>query len=255
MEYAISLAMLTMYYAQHQVYPEQPAQALKILMPEEGCVLGANRERLVLNALKVPQMTHLLFIDADMGFEPRVLHLLASRRLPFVACNYPLKQTQDPDFSAMRRDGKGRVHTGPDSTGLEEALFTGFGMALIERRVLEAIPAPRFPIVWGKQNQAWSTEDVSFCAFCWERGIPVYVDHDASKLVWHMGKYAYRWKETSDGLSRRVEPAAEQRAEVARDGSSGGGGVQHSLGRSAARESRGPTGVGHRRDEGDGSDR
>jgi hypothetical protein len=220
MEYSVSLARLAMYFAQNRIFAEDGKQALRILDPAEGCILGGNREMMVESALSVPDMTHLLWVDADMGFESNVLHVLASRRQPYVACNYAMKQEDDPDFTAMRKDKTGRVFTGDESSGLEEAWFTGFGMCLIERKVLEAIPAPRFPIMWNKEGKRWTTEDYPFCEMTWKAGFPVYVDHDASKLVWHMGKKAYRWKETSNGIRRRLELKAVEQSEKQGDGGS-----------------------------------
>lgn len=234
MEYAISLARLTMYFAQHRIFPEDPMQAMRIIDPAEGCVLGGNRESMVEAALAISDMTHLLWIDADMGFESNILHILASRRQPYVACNYAMKQEDPPDFTAMRKDRTGRVFTGEASTGLEEAWYTGFGVCLIERQILEKIPAPRFPIMWNKEGKRWTTEDYPFCEMVWSSGYKVYVDHDASKLVWHMGKKSYNWKETSNGIHRRLESQAVKQPEESSSGSGSGSGVQHSIGNPAS---------------------
>lgn len=203
-EYTVSMIELVLYFAQNPVFPGEMAQGIRYLTPQVSCVLSANRENHADQFLKTP-CTHLCLIDADMGFEPNVLHLLASRRLPYVACNYSMKRKLDPEFTAWRLDGKGRLWSGEGTSGIEECDFTGFGFALIERQVIEAIPKPRFPIGFNLAANRYSTEDAPFCGFIRKAGFKVYVDHDASKLVWHMGSCAYRWqdvpkpKETTNG--------------------------------------------------------
>ena len=194
MEYCVSIAELILYFGSHAVFPDDPRQGIRYLTPENSCVLSANRERHAEAFLKT-DFTHLLFIDADMAFEPQALNIMAARRLPYVACNYPMKMRNKNQFTALALDKKTRVWTGEDSTGVEEVDFTGFGFALIERRVFEAVPRPRFLIGYNTVQDVYTTEDAPFCHKVRDAGIPINVDHDASKLVWHMGAWAYRYKD------------------------------------------------------------
>jgi hypothetical protein len=193
MEYCVSIAELILYFASVPVF-EGEKQAIRFLTPENSCVLSANRERHA-DAFLASDFSHLLFVDADMAFEPQALHIMARRKLPYVACNYPMKRKRDNEFTALSLDKKHRVYTGVGSTGIEQVDFTGFGFALIERQVLEQVKRPRFLIGYNTVTDIYTTEDAPFCHKVAEAGLPVNVDHDASKLVWHMGSCAYRWED------------------------------------------------------------
>jgi hypothetical protein len=195
MEYSISMNEMVMYFAQTKVLDDAEGQGIQILTPMNSCVLSANRETHAELFLKT-NFTHLCFIDVDMGFERDVLHRLASRKLPYVGCNYPTKG-KNPVFTSGALDGKSRVWTGEESTGVEECNFTGFGFALIERQVVESVKKPRFPICYDPKSEQYTTEDAPFCFKAKEAGFKIYVDHDASKRVWHMGTKAYRWSDVS----------------------------------------------------------
>jgi hypothetical protein len=130
-----------------------------------------------------------------MAFERNVLHVLASRKVPYVAVNYSMKAREKPEFVALSLDAKTRLWSGEGTTGIEECNFTGFGIALIERKVIETIPRPRFLIGYNMKSDQYTTEDAPFCRKVAEAGFPIYIDHDATKLCWHMGSWAYRWSD------------------------------------------------------------
>ena len=195
MGYTYSIAKMMMYFSQNRVYPECDTQKIDF-DTVEGSGIGANRETLVTKALE-SDCTHILFIDEDTIFAPNALHVLASKRKPIVGCNYPMR-FKGTGFTALTLDKKARIVTGPNSVGLEQAYYTGFGFCLIERGVFEKMARPWFLIGYNTERKIYTTEDVAFGAQLEELGIPWYVDHDASKLLTHMGSYAYHWKETYD---------------------------------------------------------
>jgi hypothetical protein len=155
-----------------------------------------NREALVDMAMKWG-CTHVLFIDDDMVFNPNLLELVLSRRLPYVACNYPKRQTPF-EFTATKLDKSGPMPTLKTSGGLEEAWYTGFGFCMIERQVFEKIPKPWFLPYFDEAQQQISSEDNPFCQRVREAGFKVLVDHNASKHLGHFGHHIYNWKENPD---------------------------------------------------------
>jgi len=205
--FAFSLARLTAYACTTKVWPEVKNWTIDYQMVQ-GSGIGGNRESLTDEALSKSGMTHLLWIDEDMGFSFDCLHLLARWRQPIVACNY---RTRVPPavFSAMRADKSGRLETNEQSTGLEPAWFTGFGFCLIERRVLEAIPSPRYQNIWNPEQKGYSTEDAPFFIRAAELGFPCYVDQDASKKVWHCGEMNYRWNEDYTGHAAGIAASVD----------------------------------------------
>lgn len=162
------------------------------VLVQESSVIHANRELLVLEAIKW-DCTHVLFLDDDMAFNPAILEMMLSRRQPYVACNYP-KRGFPITFTAIRADGTGTIVTTKESTGLEEANYTGFGAALIERRVFDKTKKPWFLPLYLKKEQVYTTEDNPFCQRIRKAGFKSLVDHEASKLIGHIGMCSFDWR-------------------------------------------------------------
>lgn len=188
--YALSLARLVAYYAQVRLLPEVKTQQMDFL-GLEGSGISSNREWLVREALKKEDVTHILFIDDDMGFNMDTLHKLVQKRQPIVGCNYRIR-VPPGNFTAVSLKGE-RVETNKEKSGLEEVFYCGFGFCLIERKVFEAIEEPRFMIKYFNNEQYYSTEDSPFFEKAREKGFPCYIDHDASKLILHQGIVNYTW--------------------------------------------------------------
>jgi hypothetical protein len=196
MAYTYSLVRLLMYVSQNRIFEDVETQVLDYNFIE-GSGISANRERLVVDFLK-SGMSHILFIDEDMYFQPEALYILANRRLPLVGCNYPIR-VKNKGFTALKEGG--RVITTEESTGIEKCIYTGFGFCLIERQVFEQIERPWFLIGYNKEADIYSTEDAAFSLKVKDAGIDWWVDHDASKKLLHVGNYNYSYKECKDGLS------------------------------------------------------
>ncbi len=190
-QFAYSLARLAMYFSRVAVYPEIEEQSVEFLSME-GTGVGENREKIVRKFLST-DATHLLFIDDDMGFNPDVLHTLASRRQPIVGCNYRRK-VPPAEFLAYRG---GEIKTTKESTGIEPVDFLGFGFCLLHRVALEEVQEPRFLHYF--EGGQYSTEDSAFFKKC--PYVP-FVDHDASKKVWHVGNLTFNWADDYSNLNK-----------------------------------------------------
>ncbi len=163
------------------------------VLAQESSVIHGNREQLVDRALKWG-CTHVLFLDDDMVFNPIVLEMLLGRRQPYVACNYPKRQFPIV-FTATRADKTRDMVTDKTTTALEEAWYTGFGVCLIERQVFEKTPKPWFLPKYVPDLNEYTTEDNPFCERIREQGFKILVDHTASKMVGHIGRHVYTWKD------------------------------------------------------------
>lgn len=131
-----------------------------------------------------------------MVFPPDIVHRLLAHDKPVVACNYVKRRLPATpvtrDFGVPERD----IPTKRNSTGLQKVKFTGFGVALVKAEVFKQIPPPWFDTLWQKHNETGELfvvgEDVFFFEalrhFAKE---DVYIDHDASKLVEHIGIFQY----------------------------------------------------------------
>lgn len=176
--YSLAKCFLTVHDPRHGLAAWQIA-----LIFGDGSVIHDNRERLVDQALAM-QATHVLFLDDDMTFPPEAVVSLLKRDIPFVACNY-IRRKPPHIGVASRADLTGTVVTTPDSTGLEAAHGTGFGMALIAREVFAAVPKPWFMPMWEAATVMYHSEDVMFCRRAQAAGFQLYIDQDASRLLGH----------------------------------------------------------------------
>jgi len=212
--YCASLVRLIAYYQNVPVLGQENKSRHFSYHQIEGSMIGSAREVFVNDVLDLPQATHLLFIDEDMGFREDCLNILLSRQVPFVSCNYRMK-VPPCDFTCRTKDDTAWMVTDASKDSLEEASMTGFGFSLIERQVLEAVKPPRFSNVWVEKYNTYSTEDRSFCHLAIEAGFGPFVDHKASKKVYHMGNYAYSYDDEFPAYKR--QPIAERMRTKQRD--------------------------------------
>lgn len=152
----------------------------------------ANRHELVKRAIDAGR-THLVFLDDDMTFAPNILDVLFSRHQPVVATNYLIKNAACDSFVAVGLDGQ-RVPTLAHSTGIEPILYSGFGVSLFDVEVFRKTQRPWFTPQFNPATDEYTTEDNPCYAKIREAGFPVYLDHDATKLIEsHVGRRGWRW--------------------------------------------------------------
>lgn len=151
---------------------------------------------------------YLAFIDTDMRFPKYAIKKLMERDVDIIGSNY--RQRRLPLWTA-RKDN----HDVPseDKTGIEEVEFIGMGVCLISRRVFEKMKKPWFPRIW-MEGGFFEGEDVGFCRQARDLGFKVYVDHDLTQEVQHIGEVylgintmeKYEYKESAiDGWMRANE--------------------------------------------------
>ncbi len=197
MSFAYSLATMVSYTAANGI-PSRPESSLELKLDVvESSNWITNREQLVKRALDAG-MTHLMFLDDDMMFEPQVLDILLGRRQPIVCTNYLIKTEPASDFVAVDLKGK-RLPTHEKSKGIQPILYSGFGVSLFELQVFKDIPQPWFAPDFLPEENSYTTEDLPMYRRARDAGYKVYLDHDASKLVTHLGRKAWNWKEVNHG--------------------------------------------------------
>ena len=103
-------------------------------MTNESLISRA-RNTLTAKFLNNPDSTHLLFIDADIGFEPWHILVLLNRQVDVIGGLYPMK-TLPVKWVVNGFDG---AEEGED--GLQEVSKTGTGFMLIKRDVFEKLHA------------------------------------------------------------------------------------------------------------------
>lgn len=134
--------------------------------------------------------THLLFIDDDVWFDPKALDYLLSRQKAFVAANFvkkpSLEMIIDGNFKSMpvTKNRNGDLVYSKGRADIEKVDFTGLGFALINIQEIKKIPGPHF-------SGTDLSEDYAFCRKLSQNNIDIFIDHDATKLVAHVGRYPF----------------------------------------------------------------
>jgi len=133
--------------------------------------------------------SHVLWLDTDMTFPRETAVLLAMHDTAIVGCNYPVRQPSGL-FTAQRDDGT-RVPTTETSTGLEAVDALGFGVLLMRIDIMSGLTRP-----WFRHglNEAGGDigEDIMCCRKIRQGGHQIFIDHDLSKQVGHIGQHTYR---------------------------------------------------------------
>jgi hypothetical protein len=157
--------------------------------------------------------THLLFIDSDQTFPANLVHLLARHGKNVVACNVatkvipssPTARNFNPNYA-----GGDVVFTNAESKGLEKVWRIGTGVMLLNLQVMKHIPKPWFETIWWPPINDFMGEDWYFCQKLEEAGVQLWIDHDVSKEIGHIGTYTYGHDDV--GLEVRNEEVARLKA-------------------------------------------
>ncbi len=150
-------------------------------------VLPKARQLSVDHAIK-HGFTHILFLDDDMAFPADLFESLSKHNLPVVAANYSNKSS-DPKPQTHGLDGKPMFSRG--KLGIEEAGWIGFGAVLINLSAISDIPKPLFEMRWMEERNSFIGEDYYFCGKVRAHGVKIYIDHNASQKMGHVGDFVY----------------------------------------------------------------
>lgn len=185
-----SLALMTCY---HSRFTKDEIAVCHVT----GSILPVLRTEIAKNALN-QNADYVLFLDSDMKFPKHLLTQMIKHDLPIVAVNYTTKEIPSvPLAEKMDSEGKWiRVHSHDGSSGIEEVAQVGMGAMLIKTDVFRIVPEPWFPMNWdgvelGSEGKGYIGEDIHFCRKVVEAGIPIFIDHDISKLTCHVGNFNY----------------------------------------------------------------
>lgn len=152
-----------------------------------GTYIHKARTELLESAIE-DNVSHLLWVDSDMIFPKDAMIRLMQHGKTIVGANYS-QRGLPPDWVAIKQMSPGvKCETRHDSTGLEEVEAIGFGCVLFDmREIREKLPSKP----WFGIGDTYG-EDVWFCKrIREEHGVKIFVDHDLSKQVRHIGTYEY----------------------------------------------------------------
>lgn len=164
--------------------------------------------------------THVLALDDDMSFTMGAVVSLLSRNLPFVGANYISKAYGHRPLTPQVQDFDGKPVSSIGKTGVEKVRDIGMGFTLIDAGIFKDIPKPWYevPYVTEKKGMAdikqqegrFLGEDYYVCRLLEHHGIPVHVDHDATRGVGHIGDYIFTesWAAQQRAYDRLYEQVA-----------------------------------------------
>lgn len=132
--------------------------------------------------------THVLWLDTDMTFPEDTAIRLAQHDQSVVACNCLMRDPRR--IWTAKRDGK-RIETTIRSTGLEAVDSVGMAVMLMATSVVATLPKPWFRHGWNPATRSDVGEDITFCQALRDAGHTIYIDHDLSKEIGHIGQYTY----------------------------------------------------------------
>lgn len=156
-----------------------------------GSEVAMQRQQLVDEALET-SCTHILWIDSDMKFPSDTIVSLLKSQKDIVAGNYSTRVAPHrPVAFKNAKNLDSRVFSG---NGLEKVHAVGSGLMLVKREVYENIPLPHYSVTWNDDYTNLVGEDIYFCNKAQEHGYEVYVDHDISTKLAHVGTRAYTIK-------------------------------------------------------------
>ena len=159
----------------------------------------------------------ILFIDADIAFDPFDALRLLARPEPVVSGLYAKKGRRE--MTSTFADGVEEVHFGPESPGLYPLKYTAAGFLRVHsaalRQMISELHLPLCNLDWGRGcwpfflplivenvsgNPHYLGEDWAFSHRLRQVGITPLAD--ASIRLWHHGTYPYGWEDAGEDRPR-----------------------------------------------------
>lgn len=209
--FSYDLAMLAARF-----YGNAPAGTTFNLNFLNGTLIADQRTKLVELSLK-QGATHILFLDSDMRFPSYLVEKLAAHDKDIVACNYatrrlPVKTVAFKDFANLSY-----IYS-LDKNGLEECDAVGMGAMLVKAEVFRKLPYPWFQIHYLPSARMWAGEDMYFCQLAKANSYKIWIDHDLSKDIRHIGSFEFGHEHTELAMADdEALAAAAARIEEAED--------------------------------------
>lgn len=208
-EFGVSLAVMMSYAAQVKIAPDAASQHI-LVNNIKGSILPQMRQEMIDYALK-QKATHILFVDSDMQFPRDTLHRLLKWQQMIVAANCCTKKF--PTTTTARINPENRIGGDPvfsqGKVGIQRVWRVGTGVMLLNLRAFERLERPYFSLKWsGDKADAYVGEDWALCENFENAGIPIFIDHELSEEIGHIGTFNYN-------LSCVVSEEEEQRVREA----------------------------------------
>jgi hypothetical protein len=168
-----------------------------------GTMIFDQRIKLVREAMS-EGCDYILWLDTDMRFPKDTLLRLLEHKKDIVAANYVTRQIPpEPVSFQLTDEGKiwRRVSTQSTDSGLEKVSGAPMGVMLCNMEVFRKIDKPDVPMFWfqySTKNHTVLGEDIYFCINAGRYGFEIFIDHDLSKQVHHVGTFEFGHEHVDD---------------------------------------------------------
>lgn len=188
-QFGVDLGSLMVNFYMKRV-PGYQSQELRVANVRSS-ILPKNRMD-IMNLARQADVDYLLFLDSDHSFPADLLHRLLAHDKQIVAANCVTKQIPAQTTARYRdADPKGAPVYTDNKVGLERVWRVGTGVMLIRKDVIQAIPNSAWAMKYLPEADTFQGEDWTFCQACQEKNIPIFVDHDLSREVGHIGNFTF----------------------------------------------------------------
>jgi len=159
-----------------------------------GSILPKSRLE-ILKAAKEMDAHYLLYIDSDQTFPRNLVHRLVHNKVDVVGANIAVK-TIPSQPTARGEPPEGKLHGAPiytdlESKGLQEVWRVGTGVLLLSKKAMVVLPHSCFEMKYVEAIDDYQGEDWTLCEALRKLGFKLYIDHDVSKEVGHLGEFEY----------------------------------------------------------------
>jgi uncharacterized membrane protein len=135
------------------------------------------------------------WVDSDMKFPIDAPLKMLKRNVPLVGANYRRRRFPNPGFTGMMGQAGAftELVTDDNSPSMEKVDVLPHGMVMVHRSVYEKIPQPHYLQEYVTELNLEIGEDIYFCNKAKAAGFDVWVDHDLSKEIAHIGIFHFNY--------------------------------------------------------------
>lgn len=179
------------------------------LLQMQGTLIFTQREKLGEEALACGA-DYLMWVDSDMRFPKDTLEEMLKHNVDIVGVNAttrrePIKPTAVNLVIKNEEEHSWIPIDSLNANGIEKCTAVGFGLTVIKADVFKKVSRPWFNVIWSDHG-AIIGEDIHFCIKCQDTGYDVYVDHDTSRQIGHIGTRSFGWKDIQNGTLNIQRP-------------------------------------------------
>jgi hypothetical protein len=145
--------------------------------------------------------THMFNLDDDIVFPEDIVDRLLAKDKAVVSINL-LKKSDE--FCPLVTDKNGTPISSIGRTGIEEITSMPMAGTLINLDAIRHVERPHFQVLWDEAKKSYIGEDVYFSTLLRINHVTLWVDHDVSQDISHIGTKEYSF----DSFIKSIKVAA-----------------------------------------------